>query len=128
MTPSPEHADVSPGPASGATSPAAESASMTPEALCEHLGRGEIVALPLETWTALAPAFVPVESHDTQISGELAILRGPCGLVAVEIPRLSERAVRPLPSLEDAHRFVEQRLATYERMWNGCGCRVDYYR
>ncbi len=29
--------------------------------------------------------------------------------------------------LEAARRFVEDRMETYERMWDGCGCRIDYH-
>jgi hypothetical protein len=99
------------------------------ESLCERLGRGEVVALDATAWAALAPDFERLEVHDTQVSGELGLWRGRCaGVLAVECPRPSERVVRLLPSREAASRFVEQSLATYERMWNGCGCRVDYYR
>ena len=24
-------------------------------------------------------------------------------------------------------RFVAERMDQYERMWDGCGCRIDYY-
>jgi hypothetical protein len=98
-------------------------------ALCDRLTRGEVVALELPDWEALLPAFERLESHDTQVSGELTLLRGLCdGVLAVECPRPAERTVRLLASLEAAQAFVAQRLATYERMWNGCGCRVDLYR
>jgi hypothetical protein len=26
----------------------------------------------------------------------------------------------------EADRFVRERLETYERMWDGCGCKIDY--
>ncbi len=35
--------------------------------------------------------------------------------------------LRRLGSREAAEEFVEDRLATYERMWDGCGCKVDYH-
>jgi hypothetical protein len=36
--------------------------------------------------------------------------------------------IRRLADEAAAARFVADRLATYERMWDGCGCRIDYYR
>ena len=26
-----------------------------------------------------------------------------------------------------AERFIEDRLKLYEKMWNGCGCRINYF-
>ncbi len=48
-------------------------------------------------------------------------------IAAVERPSDTVRVVRPLPSSEAAAEFVRERLAQYERMWDGCGCRIDYY-
>ena len=28
---------------------------------------------------------------------------------------------------ETAERFVEDRLSDYERMWDGCGCKIEYH-
>jgi len=28
---------------------------------------------------------------------------------------------------ETAAKFVEERLDIYEKMWDGCGCKVKYY-
>jgi hypothetical protein len=39
-----------------------------------------------------------------------------------------ELLVRRFADRAAAEAFIEARLATYERMWDGCGCRVDYYR
>ncbi len=38
-----------------------------------------------------------------------------------------EVVIRRFDSEEDASRFVSDRLDTYDRMWDGCGCRIDYY-
>ncbi len=46
---------------------------------------------------------------------------------AVEQPSTSERVLRRLADAEEVGRFVRQRLEEYERMWDGCGCKIDYY-
>jgi hypothetical protein len=28
---------------------------------------------------------------------------------------------------DEVRRFVRERLEAYDRMWDGCGCKVDYY-
>jgi hypothetical protein len=35
--------------------------------------------------------------------------------------------LRAVPSVEEARRFLALRLTQYERMWDGCGCRIDYF-
>jgi len=54
-------------------------------------------------------------------------VRGRAGLAAVERPGAGRRVVRPLPDEEAVRRFVADRLTAYERMWDGCGCKIDYY-
>ena len=39
-----------------------------------------------------------------------------------------EIIVRRLNSLEEGQLFIKNRLEVYENMWNGCGCKVDYYK
>jgi hypothetical protein len=36
--------------------------------------------------------------------------------------------LRAMADREAAEAFVSDRLATYERMWDGCGCKVHYRR
>jgi len=28
---------------------------------------------------------------------------------------------------KEADLFIDERMETYDRMWDGCGCKVDYY-
>jgi hypothetical protein len=101
---------------------------MTPNALVDRLAAAPIVTLTAAEWEQVAPALQIVERHDTFLRGDLLIVRTTDGLAAVESPSASERVVRRIPDEEEARRFVAERLETYERMWNGCGCRIDYYR
>ena len=47
-------------------------------------------------------------------------------LVQEETPDGNALARRML-SIEDANDFVNDRLASYERMWDGCGCKINYF-
>jgi hypothetical protein len=78
-------------------------------------------------WPELASEFEEVERHATFVAGELLIVRSGVRLAAVEAPSPGERVVRRLADEDEVRRFVGQRLDQYERMWDGCGCRVDYY-
>jgi len=35
--------------------------------------------------------------------------------------------VRRLGGEDEARAFIRDRLDTYDRMWDGCGCKIDYY-
>ena len=51
----------------------------------------------------------------------------PAGLVVVQEQTSQGQLLgRVLPSVDEANRLVDDRLAAYDRMWNGCGCRIDY--
>jgi len=102
--------------------------AMSAETILTRLEQGEIVVTTPSEWEAVASAFEVLEEHDTQMAGMLWILRGPSGLVALEEPKRTERVLRPLHDPDQVRAFVDDRLATYERMWDGCGCRVEYYR
>ena len=47
--------------------------------------------------------------------------------VAEASAREADVVLRPLAE-ESVAEFVAQRQATYDRMWDGCGCKIDYYR
>ena len=49
------------------------------------------------------------------------------GFAALEQPAPDTWVVRRLGERAEADRFIQDRLAQYERMWDGCGCRIDYY-
>ena len=100
---------------------------MTAADLERRIAKDAIVVLTVPDWTAVAAEFDEVERHDTMMAGPLVIIRTAHGLAAVEQPKPTERVVRLLGDPAVARQFVADRMALYERMWDGCGCRVDYY-
>jgi len=39
----------------------------------------------------------------------------------------NELVIRLAESVDEAKKFVRDRLDTYDRMWDGCGCKIDYF-
>ena len=101
---------------------------MTAEELTAGLRSGRIVRMARAEWDELAGALEEVERHPTFLAGDLVVARCDAGLVAIEEPSSRERSIRLLGNEEEARRFVQERLDTYERMWDGCGCKVEYDR
>jgi hypothetical protein len=45
----------------------------------------------------------------------------------VEAPSRDARVARLLGGAAEARAFVQRRMEEYERMWDGCGVKVEYY-
>jgi len=100
---------------------------MTAKELEDRLAEGGTVPLSAEEWEAVADGFPVVERHRTQLAGDLLIVRVGDQLAAVEAPSRGARVARLLGEAGDARAFVAKRMDEYERMWDGCGVKVDYY-
>jgi len=100
---------------------------MTVSEFREKLAAGGTLPLSKAEWEVLAPAFPEVERHNTQLAGPLLIVEVGESLVAVEQPSRDARVARLLGGSEEARVFVERRLEEYERMWDGCGVKIEYY-
>jgi hypothetical protein len=99
---------------------------MTIDALDRRLREERIVSMPAAEWDRLAPGLEVVERHPTGLAGELLVIRIGEGLAAVEAPSDDTRFVRRLADAAEAQQLVHRRLETYDKMWDGCGCKVDY--
>ncbi len=93
-----------------------------------RLGDERVVPMPAPQWSALAGEFEEMERHATGVAGDLVIIRVGAGLAVVEESNPDERVVRRLADEDEVRRFVSQRLEEYERMWDGCGCKIEYYK
>ena len=99
---------------------------MTWAELNEKVRAGGIVPLSATEWKELSRNAEVVERHATQLAGDLLIVRLEDDLAAVESPSRDARVVRRLADPEEAKSFVAKRLEEYERMWDGCGVKIDY--
>ena len=95
--------------------------------ITNQLDWGLIVKVSAKDWASVESAFEEVERHSTFVAGDLVIARINDIFVAVEQPSEDERVIRPLEDEKAVKEFVKSRLDTYERMWDGCGVKIDYY-
>ena len=94
--------------------------------LREQIETQAILAIDEEELTALLEAAETVREADTCLSGWIRILSLDGHVLVQEQTTEGEILIRRMASLETAEYLVGDRLATYERMWDGCGCKVDY--
>jgi hypothetical protein len=93
----------------------------------DRLSRVPILAIGADEWAESEAALEVAARHATQLSGEIVVVRGDSGWIVVEEPEPETRLLRLLPDEGSVQRFVARRLEAYERMWDGCGCKIDYY-
>ena len=65
--------------------------------------------------------------EDTYLSDFIRVLNYDDKLFIQETTFKKEILIRKMVSMKDADFFVQERLAFYERKWDGCGCKIDYY-
>ena len=65
--------------------------------------------------------------EDTHLSDLIRLLKYSDNLFVQETTSNNEIIIRKVNSIKDADAFIEDRLAFYERKWDGCGCKIDYY-
>ena len=96
------------------------------DALLEKLSDASRLGLSPDELAGLLEASALVREEDTCISGMIRILRLKNIILVQEQTPDHEIVVRIRPTVEAEEEFVAGRLETYERMWDGCGCKVDY--
>jgi hypothetical protein len=65
--------------------------------------------------------------RDTLISGFIRILKYKEYYITQETSDKNELILRLYHTREEADALVGDHLETYDQMWDGCGCKVDYY-
>ena len=94
--------------------------------LIAHIEDIAIVALDADALPELLESADVVREDDTCVAGWIRILGISDHFVVQEQTPDGDILVRRLVSREAAEHFVEDRLNDYERMWDGCGCTIDY--
>jgi len=68
-----------------------------------------------------------LRQDNTCVAGWIRILSFDGVILVQEETPDGNALARRMPSIEDANDFVKDRLGSYERMWDGCGCKINYF-
>jgi hypothetical protein len=68
-----------------------------------------------------------LRQENTCVAGFIRVLSIDGAILVQEETPEGKALARRMRSIEDANNFVDARLGTYERMWDGCGCTIDYF-
>lgn len=95
------------------------------EKLVADLAAGNIIPLSTDQWTGVAGTFKFVDEIPTGLGGTMLLVRRPLpvgrklGWALVEDPEPGRKVIRPLATEKEARALIADRLAAYERMWDG---------
>ena len=92
--------------------------------LLRRLDAGEIVPVTADQWHNWCDGFDLVREVPTALGKAIGVVRWPPGKRTrrwgiVEQPATGERVVRPLADGAAVKALIADRLAAYERMWDG---------
>ncbi|MFZ1519902.1 MAG: hypothetical protein WAU11_14060 [Ignavibacteriaceae bacterium] len=68
-----------------------------------------------------------IRTENTHLSDYIRLIKFDGRLFIQELSLKNEIILRKIISLDDADKFIQERLDIYERKWDGCGCKIDYY-
>jgi len=66
--------------------------------------------------------------ENTYLSDKIRLLKYNDDLLIQEKSTKEEFLVRRMNTKKEAEDLIKERLDIYNRMWDGCGCKVDYYK
>lgn len=95
--------------------------------LMGQLQRDRIYVTRDDILDSLLKAAEVIYEQDTKISDFIRILKYKNYYVTQEITDKKELVLRLFESYREALDLVNDHLETYDKMWDGCGCRVNYY-
>ena len=97
------------------------------EQLLHEVAAHHCVSLGDQAPADLLERAIVLREDDTLISGMIRVLELDAAMLVQEQTPEGQVLVRAFESREAADAFVDDRLATYDRMWDGCGCKVRYF-
>jgi len=100
---------------------------MKVESIIEKARKSKYVKLSESELKNLLSASKILRDKETNISDKIRLLEYKNELLIQEKSNKDELIVRLMKTIKEADDFIKERLETYDRMWDGCGCKVDYY-
>jgi len=94
--------------------------------LADLLEHGEIVRLTREERDRVLELAAVFEVPGIPYTGRPTLIRHHGRIAALEEISTDSFALRPLADEAAARIFMRRRQDEFDRMWDGCGCKIDY--
>ncbi|MGQ9798572.1 MAG: hypothetical protein ACUVRG_04650 [Ignavibacterium sp.] len=100
---------------------------MSIENILSLVNSSPFIILSKDELNAFLEASVIIKEVDTSFSDYIRILKYNDDYFFQEMSDKDEILLRKMNSLEEAEQLLKERLDFYDRMWDGCGCKINYY-
>jgi len=95
--------------------------------LIESLSESKKVYFPVKELDSILSESEILFEHNTLISDFIRIIKIDDRIIVQEKTDKNEIALHLFENLRKAKKFVNERVDIYEKMWDGCGCKIRYY-
>lgn len=85
------------------------------------------IVISEEELTGLLNSSKIIFEQDTRLRGYLRILKVRNLFYLQETTNRDEIILRKFSNKHEAMKVVDDRLQIYDKMWDGCGCKINYY-
>lgn len=96
-------------------------------AFLQDIESDKCVSISEEQFKSLNNSGEVIFEEDTLISHCIRLFKMYDFYIFQEKSPKGEILIRKFKYKDKAELLIKQRLGIYEKMWNGCGCRIDYY-
>jgi len=94
----------------------------------ENPGGDQSYMFDLKDLPQLLEEFEVLAEHDTMLCETIRKLKKGDHIYVQEQNWKREGVLHQMESMQEADAKIKDRLETYERMWDGCGCKVDHLK
>lgn len=95
--------------------------------IIKSLSKNKKVYLPIPDLNKVLSFSEIKYEKNTLISDYIRIVKIDDKIIVQEKTDKNEIGLHLFENEQDAEKFVNERLEVYEKMWDGCGCKVKYY-
>ena len=98
-----------------------------PETIIDEAKEKKYQLISEETLNFLLSDSEILIEKDTLISDKIRLLKFEDNFLIQEKSNKDELLIRLMKSKKEGEDFINSRMETYDKMWDGCGCKVEYY-
>ncbi len=95
--------------------------------LSESLNENKKIYFPVNELNHILSQSEILFEQNTLISDFIRIIKIHDRIIVQEKTDKNEIALHLFQNFQEAEKFVNERIDIYEKMWDGCGCKVRYY-
>ena len=98
-----------------------------PETIIDEAKEKKYQLISEETLNFLLSDLEILIEKDTLISDKIRLLKFEDNFLIQEKSNKDELLIRLMKSKKEGEDFINSRMEIYDKMWDGCGCKVEYY-